>query len=139
MQFRRQSRNDEPINLTPLIDVVFLLLIFFMVTTTFTKETRLGLDLPESGGEPNPQLRQSLEIIVQRDGNFLVNDQPLVNNQIDTLVKALKGVAEGNLEQPLYITADANVAHKHVVTAMDAAGRVGLVQLSITTREPKSP
>ncbi len=140
MQFRRQSNQDEQINLTPLIDVVFLLLIFFMVSTTFTKETHLEIDLPEASAEPatvNEGL--SIDISIQVTGDYVINGQVLVNQQAATLQRALKKVADGDNTLPLTITADANTPHQAVVRAMDVAGQLGFAQLRITTQQPAEP
>ncbi len=137
MKFRRQPRDEEGINLTPLIDVVFLLLIFFMVSTTFTKETHLSVDLPEATGEPSTDIPDQLEILISIDGSYSVNGRALVNNQIDTLKSALEKTSEGNTKVPLVITADAKTPHQAVVQAMDAAGQLGFAALSITTRQPE--
>ncbi|MDX9875650.1 MAG: biopolymer transporter ExbD [Spongiibacteraceae bacterium] len=137
MKFRRQKAAPVDLNITPLIDMVFLLLIFFMVSTTFTKESRLGLDLPEANGEPASALAQQVEVIVSANGNYVVNERPLINNQLATLKAALQEVAAGDLSQPLVITADATAEHQAVVRAMDAAGQVGFVHLSLTTRQPE--
>lgn len=138
MKLRRQKKSDNSINLTPLIDVVFLLLIFFMVSTTFTKETRLLVDLPEADGEAAPaQTPDSIEILVTEEGNYAVNGTALVNRRPDTLIAALEQVSEGDRSIPLVITADADASHQAVVIAMDAAGRSGFPHLSITTRQPE--
>ena len=140
MQFRRQSNQDEQINLTPLIDVVFLLLIFFMVSTTFTKETHLEIDLPEASAEPataNEDL--SIDITIQVTGDYVINVQALVNQQAATLQRALKKVTDGDNTLPLTITADANTPHQAVVRAMDVAGQLGFAQLRITTQQPAEP
>jgi len=137
VKFRRQTRDEEGVNLTPLIDVVFLLLIFFMVSTTFTKETHLSVDLPEATGEPSSEIPDQLEIIISADGSYSVNGRALVNNQIDTLKSALEKTSESNNKLPLVITADAKTPHQAVVQAMDAAGQLGFVSLSITTRQPE--
>jgi biopolymer transport protein ExbD len=137
VQFRRQSTQEEGINLTPLIDVVFLLLIFFMVSTTFTKETHLEIDLPEASVEPVEVTSNAvIDLTVQANGNYVVNGKTLVNQQAITLQRALKVVANGNTNKPLTITADANTSHQSVVRAMDVAGQVGFSQLRITTRQP---
>lgn len=136
MKFRRQRTEDEGINLTPLIDVVFLLLIFFMVSTTFTKRTQLSVDLPEAVGEQSAELPKQIEIMIAADGSYSVNDQVLVNSKVETLKAALGKVSEGDNKLPLVITADAKTPHQAVVQAMDAAGQLGFVQLSITTRQP---
>ncbi len=138
MLFRKQQREEEGINLTPLIDVVFLLLIFFMVSTTFTKETHLKIDLPEAVGDAPPAEDEPLEIVIDIDGHYSINGKSLVNDQVSTLKKALFEMAGSDVSEPLTITADANTPHRAVVSAMDAAGQLGFVNLSITTRRPES-
>ncbi|HEX7765049.1 MAG TPA: biopolymer transporter ExbD [Cellvibrio sp.] len=137
MKFRRQKTEDEGINLTPLIDVVFLLLIFFMVSTTFTKETHLSVDLPEAVGEQSSELPKQIEILISSDGSYSVNGLALVNNKVATLKSALEKTAEGDNQLPLVITADAKTPHQAVVQAMDVAGQLGFARLSITTRQPE--
>ncbi len=139
MQFYRQSQDEVNINLTPLIDVVFLLLIFFMVSTTFTKETRLSLELPEAEGEPVASERQILEITVSANGRYAVQGKNLVNSKPSTLRKALQEVSNSNNKLPLVIVADAQAPHQAVVTAMDVAGKQGFVNLSIATMQPDKP
>ncbi|MBK8186292.1 MAG: biopolymer transporter ExbD [Cellvibrio sp.] len=136
MKFRRQSTNNDEVNLTPLIDVVFLLLIFFMVSTSFTKETHLKVDLPQANGQPSSDLPEQIEILIAVDGCYAVNGRALVNTKIETLKTALEKTANGNVKIPLIITADAKSAHQYVVQAMDAAGQLGFVNLRMTTRMP---
>ncbi|WP_448216660.1 ExbD/TolR family protein [Endozoicomonas sp. 2B-B] len=137
MKFRRQSREEVSLNLTPLIDVVFLLLIFFMVSTTFTKETQLAIDLPEASGEQSASVEKTqVEITISREGHYAVNGQSLVNSGLETLKNALAKVSEGDSNLPLTITADAKTPYQSVVTAMDAAGQLGFANLSMTTRKP---
>ena len=135
MKFRRKSKQDNGINLTPLIDVVFLLLIFFMVTTTFTKETRLLITLPEANGAPAQEAAEPLELQVNAEGNYAVNGQNLINREIKTIMAALKDASGGNVEMPLIITADAQASHQSVVVAMDAAGQLGFSRLNIATQQ----
>lgn len=137
MQFRRQVKTEEGVNLTPLIDVVFLLLIFFMVSTTFTKETHLSIDLPEGSGEQAVEQSDQIDILINADGSYAVNGKTLLNSQLVTLKSALETEAGGKTDMPLIITADAKTPHQAVVTAMDAAGQLGFVHLSITTKNPK--
>ncbi len=137
MKFPRQRQEEVNVNLTPLIDVVFLLLIFFMVSTTFTKETHLEVDLPEANGDKTVSEQQILEIVITDEGHYSVNGKPLVNTQAETLRRALKELSKGDLEQPLIITADARTPHQAVITAMDVSGQLGFDKLSITTREPE--
>ena len=136
MRFRRQRSEEVGINLTPLIDVVFLLLIFFMVSTTFTRETQLSIDLPEAEGTVKESSEQQIEILVDEAGSYRVNGQGLVDNRIRTLQAAIYKISAGDTTLPMVITADADAAHQHVVRAMDAAGQMGFVHLSITTRQP---
>lgn len=136
MKFKRQVQAEDNINLTPLIDVVFLLLIFFMVSTTFTKETHLSVDLPEANGAVATESNQNIDILIAADGTFSINGKVLVNRKLETLKAALTKVAEGNFNRPMTLTADAKTPHQAVVTAMDAAGQLGFVHLSITTRKP---
>ncbi len=137
VKFKRQSKDEDSINLTPLIDVVFLLLIFFMVSTTFTKETHLTVDLPEANANPAQEKPQTIDIVIAKDGSFSINGNVLVNQKPKTLERALEQVAEGDNQRPLIITADAATPHQAVVTAMDVAGKLGFVHLSIATRQPK--
>ena len=137
MKFPRQRQEEVNVNLTPLIDVVFLLLIFFMVSTTFTKETHLEVDLPEANGDKTVSEQQILEIVITDEGHYSVNGKPLVNTQAETLRRALKELSKGDLEQPIIITADARTPHQAVITAMDVSGQLGFNKLSITTREPE--
>ncbi len=136
MKFRRLHREEVGINLTPLIDVVFLLLIFFMVSTTFTRETQLSIDLPEASGSARETSEQQVEILVDEAGNYRVNGQGLVDNRMRTLQAAIYKISAGDTTLPMVITADADAAHQYVVRAMDAAGQMGFVHLSITTRQP---
>lgn len=137
MKFQRRIQEDLQINLTPLIDVVFLLLIFFMVTTTFTRETRLAVSLPEADGAPVQELPDSIEISVSQGGSYAIDGKALVNAQLDTLMRALEEVSLGNKEVPLILIADAEATHQSVVTAMDAIGQSGFSRLSIATRKPE--
>jgi biopolymer transport protein ExbD len=136
LNFRTKKRDDVSVDLTPLIDVVFLLLIFFMVSTTFTKETHLEINLPESSAEATTSEQVELiEIVVNSTGGYAINGKSLINNQMDTLKRAIQKTAKGDTSLPMVITADASVAHEYVVRAMDAAGQLGFTKLSITTKQ----
>ena len=136
MNFKRQSKEEVSVNLTPLIDIVFLLLIFFMVSTTFTKENHLTLDLPEASTEAKQTASEVIDIVISASGDYSINDQALVNNSVETLKRAILKTADGRTAIPVIITADAQATHESVVKAMDAAGQTGFVNLSITTRKP---
>lgn len=140
MRFERQHREEVSVNLTPLIDVVFLLLIFFMVSTTFTKESHLEIDLPEvTEHEPTEAMPEVIEILVNEEGQYSVNGKPLVNTQEKTLRQAIRELAPDAEKPPLVITADAKTPHQAVVTAMDVAGKLGFSKLSITTQPAAQP
>ena len=136
MEFRRQARTEEGINLTPLIDVVFLLLIFFMVSTTFTEETHLSIELPEASAEAEVLNANGIDIVIRANGNYIINGHAVINQLTETLLRSLEKIAEGNVKQALVITADAKAPHQSVVRAMDVAGQLGFEQLRITTKEP---
>ena len=139
MKFPRRAQRDNSINLTPLIDVVFLLLIFFMVTTTFTRETRMLISLPEAEAEAMATEQSTVELVVSKDGSYAVDGQSLINRDIKTIMAALKDASAGNNKMPLVITADALSTHQAVITAMDAAGRLGFETLNIATQQPQEP
>ncbi|MDB9969196.1 biopolymer transporter ExbD [Porticoccaceae bacterium] len=141
MKFPRRPQRDNSINLTPLIDVVFLLLIFFMVTTTFTRETRMLISLPEAEAETESIAREEkvVELVVSKDGSYAVDGQSLINRDIKTIMAALKDASAGDSKIPLVITADALSTHQAVITAMDAAGRLGFETLNIATQQPQEP
>ena len=138
MKFTRRRHHEATVELTPLIDVVFLLLIFFMVSTTFIRETQLKINLPEASGEIQEIERDFIEITIDRRGEYAVNDRLLVNSELRTLIRALEEmVGERGESRRVIVTADAQASHQAVVRAMDAAGRVGLTQISITTKQPE--
>jgi biopolymer transport protein ExbD len=137
VRFRRRQRADTGIDVTPLIDVVFLMLIFFMVSTTFTREAHLQLTLPEADANPSSDESGRLELIISAGGSYALNGRSLAGDRIETIMSALLDAARGDTEQPLVITADAKTPHELVVRAMDAAGRTGFTRLSITTRLPE--
>ena len=139
MKFPRRPQRDNSINLTPLIDVVFLLLIFFMVTTTFTRETRMLISLPEAETESIAREKKVVELVVSKDGSYAVDGQSLINRDIKTIMAALKDASAGDNKIPLVITADALSTHQAVITAMDAAGRLGFETLNIATQQPQEP
>ena len=139
----RPGHKEESVevNLTPLIDVVFLLLIFFMVTTTFDRHARLKVSLPESSSKATQQLAEPLVLSIDAKGNYFLNDRQLVNRQLDTLKQALqKTIGKDKKDYKdvaLVLRADANTPHQSVVRAMDAASQLGLTRLSIATVEGK--
>tara|TARA_B100000959_G_scaffold176145_1_gene184381 strand:+ start:1605 stop:2048 length:444 start_codon:yes stop_codon:yes gene_type:complete len=137
LKFKRTAREELAINITPLIDVVFLLLIFFMVTTTFSRETRLLANLPQADAELTESQPTQLEIVVAREGTYAINGRALVNGRIETLMRGLELESGGDLNLPILLIADAEASHQSVVTAMDAIGQSGFTRLSIATQRPE--
>ena len=140
MRLNLRPRTHPEVNLTSLIDVVLLLLIFFMVSTSFVKQSQITISLPEadSAGVVE-EVPEQVDIMITEAGTFLVNGRELINSRPETIRNALQKVTGGNNTLPLTISADANAKHQHVVTAMDVAGRLGFVQISIATvNEPES-
>ncbi|PAU63699.1 ExbD/TolR family protein [Pseudomonas indica] len=137
MKFRRKPRENIEINLAPLIDVVFILLLFFVVTTTFTRETQLKVDLPEaaSGTPPEEAEVKRLEVLIDAEGNYSLNGQALLKSDLASLMAALSKESGGDNSVPMVISADAKTPHQAVITAMDAAGKLGFAHLRITTIE----
>lgn len=140
MKFYERHDEDLQINLTPLIDVVFLLLIFFMVSTTFEKESQLQIELPEATAieRPAPELKY-LEVRISESGQVSIQgpeeDQPqvLVNNDQETVYRAMGKVVDDPSNVVVVIRADRSTPHENVVRAMDAARRLELVQLTFAT------
>lgn len=140
MNLRPDHKEDTvDVNLTPLIDVVFLLLIFFMVTTTFDRHARLKVSLPESSAKATQQQKEPLVLSIDAKGNYFLNDRQLVNRQLATLKQALQKTIGQDVKDyadvALVLRADANTPHYSVVRAMDAASQLGLTHLSIATVE----
>ena len=121
-------RPEEPeVSLTALIDVVFLLLIFFMVSTTFQRETELGIELPEASATAEPTRKDYLEVSVDAKGRYYVDGRPLVNTQTETLVQALRERAEElGGDPPVVVTGDRNGPYQAIMAILDAAQRIGL-------------
>lgn len=135
MKISNQENDNRKLNLTPLIDVVFLLLIFFMVSTTFEKQAKLKIELPEASAKPAPSEAKELVISISQKGVFFVNNNELVNVKPQSLQNALQKIAEDVRDMPVIIKADANVAHKHVVMAMDVLGNMGFAKVSMATTQ----
>lgn len=133
MKFQRKIPEELELNLTPLIDVVFLLLIFFMVSTTFQKESEISLQLPKAAQQTTDNPSDRLEVVINAAGDFYVNDQQLVKSDAESLQNALHKLSNGKRDIPLTIRADAQTPHQAVVTAMDAAAQLGMLRMSIAT------
>ena len=138
MNLKPDRRDDIELNLTPLIDVVFLLLIFFMVSTTFDKQAKLKIVLPEATAAAEQTNDNAVVIGIDSKGSFFINDRQLVNTQSKTLKLALIKIVGDNKDVPLVIRADAKTPHASVVKAMDVAAQLNLTQMSIATLENQS-
>lgn len=132
---RRNSRNDEPeLNVTSMIDVLLLLLIFFMLATTFVDETRINIRLPEASAKPQANSpKPAVEIGVSATGAYRVNGKELINASPETLSAAISKEAGEQRDSTVLIRADARATHQSVVTAMDVVGRLGFKAISIAT------
>lgn len=120
--------------MTSLIDVVLLLLIFFMVSTSFVKQSQITISLPEADSSSIvEEVPEQIDIMISESGVYMVNGRELINNRPATIRNALQKISNGDHTLPLTISADANAKHQHVVTAMDVAGRLGFVRISIAT------
>ena len=134
MKLSLRTRTQPEVNLTSLINVVLLLLIFFMVSTSFVKQSQISIRLPESEATPVvDEEPERIDILITEAGTYYVNGRELINNRAETIRNALQKVAGGNNDLPLTISADANARHQDVVTAMDVAGRLGFTRVGIAT------
>lgn len=134
-----QSRSSEApeINMTSLIDVVLLLLVFFMVSTSFVRESEISLRLPQAEAPTAPtSLDEVLDITITQTGSYIVNGRPLVNNERRTLRAAIERLIGDTRDLPVVIRADAQATHQAVVTAMDVVGQLGFVQINLATVTP---
>ena len=133
MRFARREKPEVEVNLTPLIDVVFLLLIFFMVTTTFNQHANLRVELPDASNAVQSNEENKVEVIIDKNGQYFIDGTSLLDQQSRTLVTALGKVVKDRNTEKILIRADAQAPHQSVVSVMDAAGKLGLTQISIAT------
>lgn len=136
MNLRPRRRGDPEINLTSLIDVVFLLLLFFILTTSFNRESALRIDLPKASEQAAVEEQKPIMLSIDATGEFYVDGRQVVNTQVESVKRVLRAALGERKDPPLIISADAKTPHQAVVTAMDAARQVGLIHLSIATKEP---
>jgi len=137
MQFRSNSNNqDAEVNLTPLIDVVFLLLIFFMVSTTFDTTSQLKINLPEAEAHPLKNLKNKLEITINAKGDFYLNGHQVANRGSSALMASIqRQIKNGDKNSQVMIQSDALTPVQSLVTALDVVSRLGLNNLSIATTQ----
>lgn len=134
MRLQHHSTEEPTVDLTSLIDVVFLLLIFFMVSTTFEREALLKVDLPEASEvEDRAGAPEGLELVIDSEGRMFLNDRRLVDSEESTVRAAFQEAAGDDRSLPLVLRADRMTPHHFVVTAMDVAAQLGFSNLSIAT------
>lgn len=141
MRLSLRPKTQPEVNLTSLIDVVLLLLIFFMVSTSFVKQSQISISLPQADSSAIvEEVPEQIDIMITETGTFLINGRELINSRVETIRNALQRVSAGNNTLPLTISADANAKHQEVVKAMDVAGRLGFTRISIATvNDPETP
>ncbi len=134
MKLSLRQRVEPEVNLTSLIDVVLLLLVFFMVSTSFVKQSQITIHLPEAESTAIvEEVPLQIDILITESGTYLINGRELINNRAETIRNALQKTSGNNYTLPLTISADANAKHQDVVTAMDVAGRLGFREIRIAT------
>jgi len=134
LKLQHHMKEEPTVDLTSLIDVVFLLLIFFMVSTTFERQALLKVDLPEASAvEDSVEVPESLELVIDGEGRMFLNDQGLIDSEERTLRAAMEQAAGESRDLPLILRADRQTPHHFVVTAMDVAAQMGFSNLSIAT------
>ena len=133
MKLQTRRAEEPELSLVSLIDVVLMLVIFFMVSTSFVHESELKVQLPEASAEAPAADGTPLELVVDQDGDYFLNGKPLIANRADVLERALQKTAGERRDLPLTIRADATTTHQSVVTVMDVAGRMGFVNITIVT------
>ncbi len=141
MRLRLTRKERIEPNITPLIDVVFLLLIFFMVSTTFDKESRIKVQLPEASTQDEAVKPddQRLAIVVNAKGRYFVNQREVLDTDPSTLKRAIEKAVGDKREIPVIITADAKTTHQSVIRVMDVASQLGFSQMTFAAKQPATP
>nr|WP_297351123.1 biopolymer transporter ExbD [uncultured Caldimonas sp.] len=128
-------RNEEPeINLIPFIDVLLVILIFLMLSTTYSKFTELKVNLPVADAEKSRDYPREIIVSVAADGRYAVNRKPVDGRSVELLAQELRAVAGDGKDTIIIVSADATAAHQSVINVMDAARRAGLSQLTFATQ-----
>ncbi|MEL4178146.1 ExbD/TolR family protein [Roseateles sp. PN1] len=134
MKFRQRQREEPEINLIPFIDVLLVVLIFLMLSTTYSKFTELQVSLPVADAEQLKDRPREIVVAVAADGRYVVNAQPVDGRSVELLSAALSQASGGNAEIMIVVSADAAAAHQSVVNVMDAARRAGLSRLTFAAQ-----
>ena len=136
MNIRSSGRQKVTLDLTPLIDVVFLLLIFFMVSTTFDKQTQLKVELPEASEQAaEDQEKDQIAITIDAQGHFYINDEELITHDLDTLMRAMTKVSGDRTDLPVLVSSDKQAPFQAAIMVMDAVGQLGLSRLSFVAQQ----
>jgi biopolymer transport protein ExbD len=134
MNFRPRTREEPEINLIPFIDVLLVVLIFLMLTTTYSKFTEMQLILPVADVQAQRDYPKEVIVAVSSDGRYMVNKVPVDGRSVDVVAAALLGAAKAGRDSVVIISADASAAHQSVITVMEAARRSGLTQITFATQ-----
>jgi len=134
MNFRNKKSKAPDISMTPMIDVVFLLLIFFMVTTTFSRETAIKVLLPEADGQQTEKQEQALTLTIDKSGQYFIGDKALSDSSLDTLARELTA-SKNNKNIPLIISADANAPVQSAISVLDVASKIGFSNITFATQK----
>jgi biopolymer transport protein ExbD len=138
MNFRPGSRDEPEINLIPFIDVLLVVLIFLMLTTTYSKFTQLQVNLPVADAQAQRSTPKEVVVAVSSDGRYAINQQLLEGATVEALTRALQQASQDTREIVIIISADAAATHQSVINVMDAARRAGLVQITFATQQSGS-
>jgi biopolymer transport protein ExbD len=138
MNFRPGSRDEPEINLIPFIDVLLVVLIFLMLTTTYSKFTQLQVNLPVADAQAQRSTPKEVVVAVSSDGRYAINQQLLDGASVEALTRALQQASQDSREIVIIISADAAATHQSVINVMDAARRAGLVQITFATQQSGS-
>lgn len=141
MKFNRPRVNEIEVNLTPMIDCLLFLLVFLLVSTSFNQHSRINLTLPDAQGVPPKPDGQQVEVVVTANGHYRVNGQALGGNDEAQLIMSIRQATQHSNNQnqntmPLVIAADAKATHQDVVRVMDVAGKLGFMNINISTKVP---
>jgi biopolymer transport protein ExbD len=134
MNFRKPRPEDPEINLIPFIDVLLVVLIFLMLSTTYSKFTELQISLPTAEAEKLREQPAEIIVAVTGDGRYAVNRGVIDGRSVEALSNALAAAAQGQKDPVVIVSADATAAHQSVINVLDAARRAGLARLTFAAQ-----
>lgn len=136
MKFKRTQVEDIHINITPMIDCLLFILVFLLLSTTFSQFSRMNLTLPDAQGVPPKQFEQKVEVVVDASGHYSINGQSIASKDVADLNTAIKQISNERRDLMFVIAADAKATHQDVIRVMDVAGQLGFVNINISTKVP---